>query len=72
MTSSQHAVNSSEKVVKIMVFHISSDEFAVSVTSALTEISTTVSMVSTSSDSSSSGGSFGGGDAGSGGGAGGW
>ena len=52
--------------------YILSDESAVSVVSALTEISTTVSTVSTSSDSSSGGGSFGGGDAGSGGGAGGW
>ena len=49
-----------------------SDESAVSVVSALTEISRTVSRVSARSDFSSGGGSFGGGDAGSGGGAGGW
>lgn len=72
------ATNISDNIVEELVVlgvnqgYISSDESAVSMASALTEISRTVSRVSARSDFSSGGGSFGGGDAGSGGGAGGW
>ena len=72
------ATNISDNIVEELVAlsvkqgYIASDESAVNVASAVTEISRTVSRVSVSSDFSSGGGSFGGGDAGSGGGASGW